>query len=41
MGIADGTIQGLTKILDNGPDNARMNVVLVAEGFTASEQSYL
>ena len=39
MGTADGTIQGLTKILDNGPDNARMNVVLVAEGFTASQQS--
>jgi hypothetical protein len=39
MGIADGTIQGLTKILDNGPDNARLNVVLVAEGFTAAEQT--
>src|SRR6266542_5217693 len=38
MGVGDGTILGSTKILDNGPDNARMNIVLVAEGFKASEQ---
>lgn len=38
MGTSDGTIQGITKILDNGPDASRMNVVLVAEGFTASEE---
>ena len=37
MGITDGTIGGVSKILDNGPDNSRLNIVLVAEGFQASE----
>ncbi|GAB90773.1 M64 family metallopeptidase [Gordonia rhizosphera] len=39
MGIADGTVQGTTKILDNGPDTSRMNIVLVAEGFTTTQQA--
>lgn len=39
MGATDGTVQGLTSILNNGPNNARMNVVLVAEGFTAAQQA--
>jgi hypothetical protein len=39
MGSSDGTVQSITKILDNGPDNSRMNVVLVAEGFTSAEQA--
>ncbi|MDX1614061.1 MAG: M64 family metallopeptidase [Candidatus Promineifilaceae bacterium] len=39
MGTSDGTVQGLTKILDNGPNDQRHNVVLVAEGFQDSEQS--
>ncbi|GAA4439505.1 hypothetical protein GCM10023091_21780 [Ravibacter arvi] len=33
MGASDGEILGLTKILDNGPDNQRFNIVIVAEGF--------
>ena len=33
MGTSDGSVLGLTKILDNGPDNQRFNIVLVAEGF--------
>lgn len=39
MGTTDGTVQGLTTVLDNGPADQRMNVVLVAEGFTATEQA--
>jgi hypothetical protein len=38
MGSSDGTLQGIAKILDNGPDASRMNVVLVAEGFTAAQE---
>lgn len=33
MAASDGEIFGLTKILDNGPDNQRFNIVIVAEGF--------
>ncbi len=33
MAASDGEILGLTKILDNGPDNQRFNIVIVAEGF--------
>ncbi|MEV4250028.1 M64 family metallopeptidase [Streptosporangium canum] len=39
MGTTDGRVVGITKILDNGPDAERCNIVLVAEGFTAAEQS--
>jgi hypothetical protein len=39
MGISDGTVNGIAKILNNGSDNIRLNVVLVAEGFQASEQA--
>ena len=39
MGTGDGTVQGLTNILNNGPNNSRLNIVLVAEGFQASEQA--
>lgn len=38
MGVGDGTIVGVTKLLDNGPNASRHNIVLVAEGFTSSEQ---
>ncbi|GGM66887.1 hypothetical protein GCM10012275_41680 [Longimycelium tulufanense] len=38
MGTADGSVTGITKILDNGPDSELCNIVLVAEGFTTSEQ---
>ena len=38
MGSGDGTILGSSKVLDNGPDNQRLNIVLVAEGFQAGQQ---
>ena len=37
MGVADGTVIGITKILDNGPASDRFNIVLVAEGYQAAE----
>ena len=37
MGASDGYVIGLTKSLDHGPASVRWNVVLVAEGFQASE----
>lgn len=39
MGITDGSVGGSTKILDNGPNNLRLNIVLVAEGFRADQQT--
>ena len=39
MGSGDGTVGGVTKILDNGSNASLMNIVLVAEGFTAAEQA--
>ena len=38
MGVNDGTVLGVTKILDQGADDTRMNIVLIAEGFKDSEQ---
>lgn len=37
-GTGDGTVLGVTKVVDNGPDAERYNLVVVAEGFTASQQ---
>ncbi|GAB4316540.1 MAG: hypothetical protein Kow0074_04520 [Candidatus Zixiibacteriota bacterium] len=37
-GTGDGTVLGATKVLDNGPDAERFNLVVLAEGFRASEQ---
>ena len=39
MGITDGTINGLSTLISNGPNSQRLNIVLVAEGFQASEQA--
>lgn len=39
MGISDGTVQGMTTLVNNGPNDQRHNIVFVAEGFTATEQS--
>ena len=39
MGTGDGAILGATKILDNGPDDSRLNIVLIAEGFRDTEQA--
>jgi len=38
MGQADGTVVGVTKVLDHGPDAARWNLVLTGDGFRAAEQ---
>jgi hypothetical protein len=37
MGAADGTVVGLTKLVDAGPPEPRWNLVLVADGYQASE----
>jgi hypothetical protein len=37
MGTADGYIVGLTKVLDHGLASDRFNIVMVAEGYQASE----
>jgi|AVFP01.1.fsa_nt_gi hypothetical protein len=39
MGTSDGTVVGPTRILNNGPDSDRFNIVFLAEGFkTPSKQ---
>jgi hypothetical protein len=35
--VGDGTVQGTATLLNNGPNSQRLNIVLVAEGFQASE----
>ena len=37
MSTAAGRVVGATKIVDHGPDSARWDVVLVAEGYTQAE----
>ena len=37
MGIADGTVIGTTKIVDNGPDNRRFNLVLLGDGYQQNQ----
>src|SRR5688572_21703467 len=41
MGTSDGGVLGLTTVLNNGPNNQRFNIVLVAEGFqnTTADQN--
>ena len=36
MGTHDGHVIGATKIVDNGPDNRRFNIVVVAQGYLFS-----
>lgn len=38
MGTADGAVLSTTKIVDHGPDASRWNLVILAEGFTATQQ---
>lgn len=40
MTANDGLIVGVTPVVDNGPKNQRLNLVLVAEGFTERELPY-
>jgi hypothetical protein len=37
MGVGDGAVIGITKILDHGAATDRFNIVLVAEGYQATE----
>ena len=37
MGAGDGFVIGITKIVDNGSEADRFNIVLVAEGYQSSE----
>ncbi len=37
MSSADGYVVSTTKIVDHGPDNARWNLVIVGDGYRASE----
>ena len=37
MGVGDGSVIGRTKILDNGNASKRFNIVLVSEGYQATE----
>lgn len=39
MGAGDGAVVGTTRIVDNGPDAERYNVVVVAEGYRSAELS--
>ena len=37
MGTNDGQIIGTTKVIDNGPDNIRWNLVIVGDGYQSGE----
>ncbi|EAR22689.1 M64 family metallopeptidase [Nitrococcus mobilis] len=37
MGASDGYVVGTTKVVDHGPDNLRWNLVIVGDGYQASE----
>jgi hypothetical protein len=38
MGTADGQVKNATKLVNNGPDGERWNVILLGDGFTKDEQ---
>ena len=37
MGTSDGQVIGATKVVDNGPDSIRWNLVVLAEGYQKIE----
>lgn len=37
MSASDGYVVGTTKVVDHGPDNARWNLVIIGDGYRASE----
>ena len=39
MGTSDGTILGTTKIVNNGPNEARFNLVIMGDGYTNAQIS--
>ena len=41
MSTSDGYVVGLTKIVDHGPNSQRFNIVIMGDGYQASEQAKL
>src|SRR5215510_15777432 len=39
MGTSDGTILGTTKIVDNGPNSARFNLVIMGDGYQSGQMT--
>ena len=39
MGTSDGNVLGTTKIVDNGPNGSRFNIVLMGDGYQASQMA--
>ena len=37
MGTSDGSVQGVTKIIDHGPDSVRWNLVILGDGYQTGE----
>ncbi len=37
MGVLNGSVLGVTKIVDHGPDPGRFNIALLSEGYTVAE----
>jgi len=37
MGVSDGYVVGSTKIVDHGPNNLRWNLVIIGDGYRATE----
>jgi hypothetical protein len=41
MSTSDGYVVGLTKVVDHGPNSQRFNIVIMGDGYQASEQAKL
>jgi hypothetical protein len=39
VGTSDGTVVGTTKVVDNGANNEKYNIVLLGDGFRSTEQT--
>jgi IgA Peptidase M64 len=37
VSASDGYVVGTTKVVDHGPDNARWNLVIIGDGYRASD----
>jgi hypothetical protein len=37
VSTSDGSIQGVTKIVDHGPDSARWNLVILGDGYQSGQ----
>lgn len=38
MGVADGSVSGATKVVDQGADSSQWNLVILGDGFTSTQQ---